>query len=94
MDWQGRQQLQHVDMIFRLYLPLYALLRQTDRNEDQQVAIKELLLDVKVATFVRNLMKGVPNRDEEGQILLDKSESTFSQVIAQFLSSPNDIVNN
>ena len=53
-------------MIFRLYLPLYALLRQTDRNEDQQVAIKELLLDVKVATFVRNLMKGVPNRDEEG----------------------------
>ena len=45
---------------------------------DPQVAIKELLLDVKVATFVRNLMKGVPNRDEEGQILLDKSESTFS----------------
>jgi hypothetical protein len=29
-NWLGRQQLQHVDMIFRLYLPLYALLKQTD----------------------------------------------------------------
>jgi hypothetical protein len=39
-------------------------------------------------------MKGVPNRDEEGEILLEKSESTFSQVIVQFLSCPDDIVNN
>jgi hypothetical protein len=65
-------------MIFRLYLPLYALLRETDCQEDQQQAIKELLLNEKAAAFVRNLMKGVPNRDDEGEILLEKPDSTFS----------------
>ena len=28
-DEEGSQQLQHVDMLFRLYLPLYSLLKQT-----------------------------------------------------------------
>jgi len=29
-DEAGRKKLQHVDMIFRLYLPLFALLKQTN----------------------------------------------------------------
>ena len=33
IDEEGRQQLQHVDMIFRLYLPLYSLLQQTGQLE-------------------------------------------------------------
>ncbi len=38
-----------VDMIFRLYLPLYALLKQTVKHEDLQHAIKKLILDEKAA---------------------------------------------
>lgn len=60
--------MQHVDMLFRLYLPLYALLKQTGQSEEIQTAIKKLLLDDKAATFVRTLMREVPSRDNNGNI--------------------------
>lgn len=39
------KQLQHVDMIFRFYLPLYSLLKQTDNADAVQGEIKKLLMD-------------------------------------------------
>jgi len=52
-----------VDMIFRLYLPLYALLKQTGQHEDLQNSIKKLILDEKAAQFTRNLMHDLTSFD-------------------------------
>lgn len=48
-----------VDMLFRLYLPLYALLKQTSKHEELQQAIIKLILDDKASQFTRNLMQGL-----------------------------------
>jgi hypothetical protein len=33
-DFTGQQQLMAVDLLFRLYLPLYSLLKQTGKHEE------------------------------------------------------------
>jgi len=50
-------------MLFRFYLPLYSLLKQTGELDAIQTEIKKLLLDEKAASFARNLMREVPMLD-------------------------------
>lgn len=53
-----------------------------------------LLLDEKASRFVRTLMREVPVRDENGNILEYHPSANYSQIIAQFLARPTNIVNN
>ena len=46
-------------MIFRFYLPLYSLLKQTEKHDSIQTEIKKLLMDQKAASFVRKFMKNI-----------------------------------
>jgi hypothetical protein len=53
-------------MLFRFYLPLYSLLKQSGELEPIQSEIKKLLLDEKAAAFTRKLMREVPMVDTKG----------------------------
>lgn len=70
-------------MIFRLYLPLYSLLKQTDNATAVQSEIKKLLMDEKASSFVRKLMRDVALEGPQ-----------YNQVIAAFLANPANIANN
>lgn len=85
-----RSRLRHVDMIFRLYLPLYALIKQTNTMKDLQEEMKKLLLDEKAAAFVRKLVREAPV-ESKGK---DSASLDFSRIIARFLSHPDDYHNN
>lgn len=65
-------------MVFRLYLPLYSLLKQTNQMEDWQNEIKELMFDEKAAACVRNLMRDVPMRDTNGKVTSAKQSQNYS----------------
>lgn len=80
-------------MIFRFHLPLYSLLKQTGEHEEIQSAIKTLLMDEKAASFVRKLMRDMPQRSQRGKKKQAKQVS-YSETIALFLSNPGDVANN
>lgn len=71
-------------MLFRCYLPLFALLKQTDSHREQASLIKDLLLDERASQFVRDLMSEVPSLQH-----LD-----YSTIVGVFLSDPWNIENN
>ena len=77
-DDYKQKQLKHVDMLFRLYLPLFALLKETNSHFEIRNVIKELLLDEKAAAFVRNLV-----REEQALQYFD----TTTSIIRKKLSS-------
>lgn len=91
-EMKEHRQLQHVDMIFRFYLPLLSLITQTQNMSDLQAEIKKLLLDEHAASFVRNLMRDLPVLNSKGKKI--EKHATFSQIVATFIQKPTDIENN
>lgn len=81
-------------MIFRFYLPLYSLLKQTGEHEELQSAIKTLLMDEKAASFVRKLMRDMPQRSQKKGKKKPAKQVSYSETIALFLSNPSDVANN
>ena len=59
---------------------------------DQQQAIKDLLLDQRASTYIRNLMRDVPMQ-KQGKLFRSKQIS-YDATMSLFLSDPTDIENN
>jgi len=59
---------------------------------EHKAEIKKLLMDEQAASFVRNLMRDVAVVDHKGKKM--EKHSTYSELVAIFISNPVEISNN
>ena len=77
-----RKQLQNVDFIFRVCIPLYFLSDVRSRSGSETSMIQDLLRSTKYQILIR---RGLGK---------DNSTKTLNEVIQKFLDDPNDLRNN